>query len=272
MVSFLRNEIPTVQKVAKVINDEADLPNMSIRTVGRIMNDLGFAYRKRKHQSILIERADIQCWRHRYLRDIKKFRSQGRTIYYTDETWVNFGHSKTKIWEDTSIKSAKRAFLSGLSTGLIASSGKGSRCIVVHAGNENGFIPEACDIFVAKKAKGDYHGEMNSEYYENWFEKKLLPNLQPNSVTVLDNASYHSSVLSENIPSSSTRKADIQLCLTEKNIPWEADMLKAELLVLVSKFRKQFEFHRIDVVAAQVGHTVLRLPSYHCELYPIELI
>ncbi|KFM67361.1 hypothetical protein X975_10475, partial [Stegodyphus mimosarum] len=83
---FLRNEIPTVKKVAKVINDEADLPNMSIRTVGRMMNDLGFAYRKRKRQSILIERDDIQCWRHRYLRDIKKYHAQGRTIYYTDET------------------------------------------------------------------------------------------------------------------------------------------------------------------------------------------
>ena len=38
----------------------------------------------------------------------------------------------------------------------------------------------------------DYHDSMNAEAYENWFEKRLCPNLEPNSVIVIDNASYHS--------------------------------------------------------------------------------
>ena len=33
---------------------------------------------------------------------------------------------------------------------------------------------------------------MNAEGYESWFEKRLCPNLEPNSVIVIDNASYRS--------------------------------------------------------------------------------
>lgn len=34
----------------------------------------------------------------------------------------------------------------------------------------------------------DYHKDMNSGLIERWFEIQLLPNLQPNSVIVMDNA------------------------------------------------------------------------------------
>ncbi|KAL4705355.1 hypothetical protein ACJJTC_006841 [Scirpophaga incertulas] len=36
---------------------------------------------------------------------------QGRPIYYLDETWVNAGHTVGKVWEDTTVKSRKQAFL-----------------------------------------------------------------------------------------------------------------------------------------------------------------
>jgi transposase len=49
-------------------------------------------------------------------------------------------------------------------------------------------------------------------------------------------------------------------------------MLKAELLVLVKQHKHKFERYVVDELAAQEGKTVLRLPPYHCELNPIELI
>ncbi|RVE41866.1 hypothetical protein evm_013474 [Chilo suppressalis] len=37
------------------------------------------------------------------------FKSEGRTIYYTDETWINEGHTMNKIWQDHTIKTMKEA-------------------------------------------------------------------------------------------------------------------------------------------------------------------
>lgn len=62
-------------------------------------------------------------------------------------------------------------------------------------------------MFQSKKNTGDYHNEMNSERlmgiihiylmlytsrFEEWFKDTLLPNIDPNSLIVMDNASYHS--------------------------------------------------------------------------------
>lgn len=253
------------------INSDDDLPNFAVRTVQRLLKDLGFVYAKRNRRSILIEREDTQQWRRRYLRSIRKFREEGRKIYYTDETWVNFGITKTKVWQDTSINSAKEAFLSGLSTGLKAPSGKGSRFIIMHTGSNDGFVSNACEMFEAKKSVGDYHGEMNGDSYEAWFKEKLLQNIEKDSVIVIDNAPYHS-VHSENIPKTTAKKADIQTWLSSKNISWDADMLKTELLAILSSVRKQYESYRIDEIAEKQGHTILRLPPYHCELNPIEKV
>ncbi|RVE50533.1 hypothetical protein evm_004862, partial [Chilo suppressalis] len=66
---------------------------------------------------------------------------EGRPIYYLDETWVNAGHTVSKTWEDTTVKSVKQDFLEGLSTGAKNSTSEGNRLIVVHIGNEKGFLP-----------------------------------------------------------------------------------------------------------------------------------
>ena len=38
---------------------------------------------------------------------------------------------------------------------------------------------------------GDYHDEMTSARFEEWWNKKLLPNIPPNTLIVMDNAPYH---------------------------------------------------------------------------------
>jgi hypothetical protein len=49
-------------------------------------------------------------------------------------------------------------------------------------------------------ASGDYHGQMNSVNFEKCVTEKLLLNLPPCSVVVLDNAPYHS-VQVDKVPS-----------------------------------------------------------------------
>jgi hypothetical protein len=45
-------------------------------------------------------------------------------------------------------------------------------------------------VYKAGKAKGDYHGKMNSDNFEKWVNGKVIPNLATPSV-VMDNAPYH---------------------------------------------------------------------------------
>ncbi|XP_046406949.1 uncharacterized protein LOC124171727 [Ischnura elegans] len=86
----------------------------------------------------------------------------------------------------------------------------------------------------------------------------------------MDNASYHS-VVRDKPPTTSTRKSDIQDWLMKKNIPYTCCQTRAELLELVqaAKGIKEFE---LDIMAANAGHTVVRLPPFHCQYNPIEMV
>ncbi|XP_050311486.1 uncharacterized protein LOC126747047 [Anthonomus grandis grandis] len=49
-------------------------------------------------------------------------------------------------------------------------------------------------------------------------------------------------------------------------------MLKAQLLDIVRVHKAQYIKYVVDEMARNSGVTILRLPPYHCELNPIELI
>lgn len=216
-----------------------------------------------------MERSDIITWRRRYLREIKKVREQNRKIYFTDETWLNEGHTRDKVWMDPAILTPRQAFNEGLSTGLRAPSGKGKRLIITHIGSSTGFVDGGLLCFVSGSS-GDYHEDMNGDVYEKWF-KETLSRLDPNSVIVLDNASYHSRKKNK-APSTATKKEDIKIWLRSNNISFEDDMVRAELLSIVKRHKTHYETYVIDDIAQAAGHKVLRLPPYHCELNPIELV
>ncbi|CAH2105088.1 unnamed protein product [Euphydryas editha] len=257
--------------ILKVVNEDPDLPNFSWSTLRKVIKYLNFKYVTKSRQSILIDRQDIILWRQRYLRKIKEIRKEGRYIYYQDETWINEGHAPKKAWIDQTVVSSRQAFLDGLTTGLKQPSGKGKRLIIGHIGGEEGFVEDSLLIFEAKKNKEDYHQEMNADSFEKWF-KGVLPKLKPNSVVVMDNAPYHSRKL-ESLPTMSWTKPRIQEWLTSKNISFEATMVKATLIDIVRQHKQEHcDKYVVDEMAAQHGIMVLRLPPYHCELNPIELV
>lgn len=266
---FLRNEIPTLNKVLQSLNADDDLPKFTRSSLYRLLRKLGFVYSNRTRKAALIERDDIVLWRRKYLREIKKIRKSGQKIYYTDETWINAGHTVSKVWTDTTVKSAKQAFRDGLTSGLKNPSGKGKRLIVVHIGSDTGFVEDA-ELLFESKLQSDYHEEMNGTVYLEWI-KTVLPKLEPNSVIVMDNAKYHS-VKSEKVPTTAWRKQDIQSWLRDRKIVYTSDMLKIELLQLVKSIKEKHERYVIDEMVKLHGHTILRLPPYHCQLNPIEMI
>lgn len=142
--------------------------------------------------------------------------------------------------------------------------------MVLHAGNMNGFITGSSLIFASKTNDPDYHGEMNKDSFLKWFGDQLLPNLEEPSLIVMDNASYHSSLL-ENLPNSSWTKVKLQAWLQSKNIEFPNDALKVKLLEIVAR-NKPSKRYAADEMALENGHAVLRLPPYHCIFNPIENI
>lgn len=125
-------------------------------------------------------------WRQKYIEDIRRYRDEGCTIYFLDETWVNAGECSSKVWIDTSVKSHTDAFLKGLTTGPKNPTGKGKRLIVVHIGSVDVFIEGGLLCFESKKNTADYHDEMNGDTFYDWF-CGVLPRLKDNCVIVMDN-------------------------------------------------------------------------------------
>lgn len=266
---YFRNEIPSVAKLSKVIEADDTLPNISDKVLRRTLKLMNFRYQTRSRNSALIERNDIVEWRRNYLKQIRQFRNEGRHIYYLDETWLNEGHTVSKVWQDMNIRSNRQAFMEGFSSGLKAPSGKGRRLIIAHIGSEEGFVEGGLLSFQSKKTV-DYHEEMDGNRFETWF-RSILTKVTPGSVIVMDNASYHSRRL-EQIPTSASRKRVIIDWLESKSIPHNEAMLKVELLSLVRKHKSSYIKYVVDEMAKDFNVSVVRLPPYHCELNPIELV
>ena len=114
----------------------------------------------------------------------------------------------------------------------------------------------------------DCHDSMNAEVYESLFEKRLCTNLEPNSVTVIDNASYHLRNCSK-YPLPTWKKNELSNWLKDKGISFPPKALRPELWTTA---KQHIDIHArkiIDEIAKNFGHAVLRLPPYHCKLNAI---
>ena len=112
---------------------------------------------------------------------------------------------------------------------------------------------------------------MNHANYMKWLQEKLIPNLEPKSVIVIDNASYHNVQLNRH-PTSNARKGEMLLWLDKCGIRYSSDMTKAEMYDPIKMHKPQYETFATDCLLAEHGHTVIRLPPYHPDLNPIEKI
>jgi transposase len=195
-------------------------------------------------------------------------------IVYVDETWVNVNHCVKGEWSECVLNDTSLMLGDARAEGSkYIPSGKGKRLIVLDAGcRDVGLLPDVGEVFVARNDTGDYHSEMNHEYFFGWWKNTLLPALPGPSTIVIDNASYHSVLTDDSrTPTTATKKDDIRLWLRDRRIDFTDDMLKGELLEIVRR-NKPRPRYIIDELAMEAGHKVLRLPPRHCELNPIELV
>lgn len=265
---YFNNELPTLNKVLQVVNADKNLPNFKRSTFHALLKELNFTHTVQYRN--LIEKDDIIIWRRNYLRTIKRYREEGRQIYYLDETWIN--SDDVRDWMDkTVVSSNESAFLRGLTTESVNPNKKGERLIAaLHIGSAAGFVSGGLLYFETKKYIGDHHNEMDGDTFLKWF-KNILPLLDDNAVIVMDNASCHSMKL-EQVPNATWKKPEIIKWLENKGKEISEDMVKAELLQIVALQKNRFDKYIVDEIANQDNKTILRLPPYHCELNPIKMV
>lgn len=248
--------LATLQKVLK----EREIIQVCVQTLSKLLKSCGFKFKKECNRRYLCELAHIAHKRVVFLKNyVKNLELSERQLVFTDETWIfSKGQCRTS-WQDDTPKSVRKPLGDG-----------GKRFIILHAGTREGFISGASLIFSSKSNSADYHDNMDSENFENWVKEQLIPNLESPSLLVLDNASYHSRVVQKQ-PSSNWKKQEIKDWLDEHKIYYPQNSLRIELLQIAKQNRKE-EKYVVDEMLREHGHETLRLPPYHCQFNPIELI
>lgn len=182
---YKENLVPTLEMIREKLREfPNDVYNyQSLDTLHYLVKLCGFRYRKLDKRMVIMESARIVELRQEFLRKARNFRGEKRNLIYLDETWFDTHDVVQYGWVDDSKKCT-----------LKAPCNRGKRIIILHAGSENGFIPN-CLLLSAKNIKescADYHEDMTADLFEKWVEQQLLQNIPPNSVIIMDNASYHS--------------------------------------------------------------------------------
>ena len=207
---------------ASFVLKERGLLSAGRTSLWKLLRKIGFSYRK-INKRYVYEQHKIINWRHKYLHRLRRNRSEGKTVIYLDEMWANAHDGHDRTW-------VEKYDASGRTVGRIQKpTSKGNRLIILHAGSGSlGWVGGAELVFQSKKSTGDYHDEMNFEHFQSWFQDQLVPNIPPDCLIVMDNASYHS-CCQEFIPKMSSRKSMIDW-LTHHNMQFPKKALKRELL------------------------------------------
>ncbi|CAH4033034.1 unnamed protein product [Pieris brassicae] len=98
----------------------------------------------------------------------------------------------------------------------------------------------------------------------------MLTSLEEPSIIFIDNAPYHSRQINK-MPTQANRKHEIINWLRDNGEEVDESLLKVELLKILKR-KKQPKRYVIDEMAAEHGHTVVRIPPYHCQYNAVELI
>lgn len=254
----MKKVVPTVRKLIPVLKEKIGW-KWSPSSLKRLLRSMGFVWKRCvDKRRVLIERADIVAWRSKYLTKIRQCRSEGQNVFYLDESWVDTNLTFQKCWQR---KNDVRGIMKGNAT---------KRLIIVHIGSRNGFLTGGLLMYRSGTTSGDYHGEMNAINFEKWLSERVLPNLPPSSVIVLDNAPYHTKQ-DDKPPSKYTTKNEMITWLKRRGITCDETMRKSVLIELIDIHKPREKVYRVDRLLHDAGHTVIRLPPYMCEFNAIEL-
>ncbi|PSN37128.1 hypothetical protein C0J52_12590 [Blattella germanica] len=246
--------VPTEDNLLPVLRDKTDW-NWSATALRKELKKMGFVWKKVRHNcALLLERADSIGLRCQYIRKMKYYRELGRKIFYVDESWIDNNMITGKCWK-------REKKVSGEAT-------SSKRLIIASVGSEDGFVPETQLIFESCSVKGQ---EMDTSKFEKWFCTQVLVNLPPASIIVINNGPYYCRQV-DKTPSQYDTKALMLEWLWKKGVACDDSMMKCVLYTLIKAYKPSQKTYVIDVMAAEKGHTVVRLPPYNHDLNAMDLV
>ncbi|XP_026754976.2 uncharacterized protein LOC113515043 [Galleria mellonella] len=250
---YLNGKLPRTSSVFDEVNSDKSLPDFTRSTFYRVLKEMGYKFIRRQGETVVTDRDKIIIMRRNYLNKIRKHKAQNHPIYYIDETWIPgaSGRSTVTSKQTTTILDEPK------------------RIIIMHT-DVGGVIDNSIYCFNSKIKVLDTRETADAENFEKWFED-LLPKLLKNSVVVMSNASHHCR-LHERTPNILWTKENITDWMRKKDVPFEESDLKCELLIKAKEAIKKYEAYALDVMAAKHNIEVLRLPEFHSELSPIEIV
>lgn len=212
-----------------------------------------------------MERPDIVAARVKFLRTMNELRkSDGRTVFYVGECTVEPTYTFClNINQNKDVPQTPKT----------PKGNKIGRIMICHVGSaKTGFLSQ-CKMVFQPKTKNNETGqinEMNATLFKSWFVK-VLQHLNEPSIIVMDNSTHHSRLL-DLVPSAASKKADIVEWLWRYGIHHDIKQTRAELLSLVKLHQPKMKSYELDTIATEKGHTVVRLPPYHNQYNPIEMV
>ncbi|CAH2094192.1 unnamed protein product [Euphydryas editha] len=103
---IVHKAIPTLTNLRRVLNEKIGFEGC-LETLRQLLLKLGYKWPKTENnRKVLTERHDIQMWRLKYKKKMSQYRSQGRPIVYTDESYVLSTHVRNNTWAQKKIKHA----------------------------------------------------------------------------------------------------------------------------------------------------------------------
>ena len=155
---------------AKELTDEEKARYVWTRaTLHHAMQDLGFSFsRGPNHYDVVREKPSVRKQRNNFIDTERQYRAAGRTIFYSDETWLNKNMTTYRSWNDGSSNAR-----------LNVPSGKGGRIVIAHVGSRSvGLVEGAAWVFIRNKKSADYRSEMTSASWLQWLEESVLPKIR----------------------------------------------------------------------------------------------
>ncbi|GBP93354.1 hypothetical protein EVAR_85165_1 [Eumeta japonica] len=103
-------QFSTLKSLKKILNEKINYKGC-IETLRRLLFDLGYEWiNTDDNRRMLSEKHDIQMLRYKYLKQLRKYREEGRNIVYTDESYIHTTHVQNKSWANENGSIAQKNF------------------------------------------------------------------------------------------------------------------------------------------------------------------
>lgn len=155
----MKKTFPTLNILLAALQQDVPGCNISRTTLWRTLKHHNFVYGKLKKKPVLMESSTVANIRMEYLRSIKSYRDSNWSIYFLDETWCGANHTLQTGWMEHVTENRRDNFdeyrfgvqqIDGYRGGFVTPCGAGKRVIILHVGNENGFVDGCMNCFIGK--------------------------------------------------------------------------------------------------------------------------